>query len=157
MQGRESTANNSSELSARYSDQCRIFEERNTILVMDNERLEDLQFYMMSSVLAGTSLRQQQEGVLMHYNELQSRSAEVETMASNFQKMVADEVAKAGLRAKPDPKKKGGTKGTTGRGKPKHSELNAQENSATKSLNPMAPPRSRKKDKEDSFSTATEL
>jgi hypothetical protein len=26
----------------------------------------------------------------MHYNELQSRSAEVEAMASNFQKMVAD-------------------------------------------------------------------
>jgi hypothetical protein len=61
MQGRESTANNSSELSARYSDQCRIFEERNTILVRDNERLEDLQFYLMGSMLAGTSLRQQQE------------------------------------------------------------------------------------------------
>jgi hypothetical protein len=41
----------------------------------------------------------------MHYNELQSRSAEVEAMASNFQKMVADEVARAGLRAKPGPKK----------------------------------------------------
>jgi hypothetical protein len=93
----------------------------------------------------------------MHYNELQSRSAEVEAMASNFQKMVADEVAKAGLRAKPGPKKKGGTKGTIGRGKTKHSELNAQENSATKSPNPMAPPRSRKKDKKDNFSTATEL
>jgi hypothetical protein len=83
----------------------------------------------------------------MHYNELQSRSAEVEAMASsNFQKVVADEVAKPGLRAKPGPKKKGCTKGTTGRGKTKHSEWNAQENSATKSLNPMAPPRSRKKD-----------
>jgi hypothetical protein len=46
-------------------------------------------FYMISSVLAGTGLRQQQEGVLMHYNELQLRSAEVEAMASNFQKMVA--------------------------------------------------------------------
>jgi hypothetical protein len=67
MQGWESTANSSSELSARYSDQCRAFEERNTILVRDNERLEDLQFYMMSSMLAGTSLRQHQEGVLMHY------------------------------------------------------------------------------------------
>jgi hypothetical protein len=87
----------------------------------------------MSSVLAGTGLRQQQEGMLMHYN--------VEAMASSSQKMVADEVAKAGLRAKPGPKKKGGTKGTTGRGKTKHSELVAQENSATKFLNPMAPPR----------------
>jgi hypothetical protein len=45
--------------------------------------------------------------------------------------MVADEVAKAGLRAKPGPKKKagreGGTKGTIGRGKTKHNEWNAQE------------------------------
>jgi hypothetical protein len=95
-------------------------------------------------MLVGTRLLQQQEGVLMHYSELQSRSAEVEAMASNFQKMVADEVAKAGLRAKPGPKKKGGTKGTTGRGKSKHSEWKPQGNSATKSLNPMAPPRSRK-------------
>jgi hypothetical protein len=62
MRGWESTASKSSELSpARYKDQCRIFEERNTILVRDNKRPEDLQFYMMSSVLAGTSLRQQQE------------------------------------------------------------------------------------------------
>jgi hypothetical protein len=55
----------------------------------------------------------------------------------------ADEVAKAGLRAKPGPKKKGGTKGTIGRGKTKHSKLIAKENSATGGLNPMAPPRSR--------------
>jgi hypothetical protein len=58
---------------------------------------------------------------------------------------------------KPGPKKKGGTKGTTGRGKTKHIEWNAQENSATKSLNPMALPRSRKKDEKDNFSTAMEL
>jgi hypothetical protein len=44
VQGWEATANNSSELSARYSDQCTVFEERNTILVRDNERPEDLQF-----------------------------------------------------------------------------------------------------------------
>jgi hypothetical protein len=44
----------------------------------------------------------------MHYNELQSRSAEVEAMASNFQNMVADEVSKAGLRQNPGPKQ-GGT------------------------------------------------
>jgi hypothetical protein len=93
----------------------------------------------------------------MHYNELQSRSTELEAMASNFQKMVADEVAKAGLRAKPGPKKKGGTQGTIRRGKPTHSEWNAQENSASKGLNPMAPPWSRKKDEKDHLSTAMEL
>jgi hypothetical protein len=62
----------------------------------------------------------------MHYNELQSRSAEVEAMASNFQKMAADEVAKARLRAKQGPKKKGGTKDTTGRGKTKHKKIRRQ-------------------------------
>jgi hypothetical protein len=54
-------------------------------------------------ILAMACLKQQSEGVRMHYNELQSRSAEVEAMASNFQKMVADAVAKAGLRQKPGP------------------------------------------------------
>jgi hypothetical protein len=44
MRGWGSTASRSSELSARYKGQCRIFEERNTILVRDNGRLEDLQF-----------------------------------------------------------------------------------------------------------------
>jgi hypothetical protein len=58
MQGWESTICNGSELLAHYSDQCRCFEERNTILVRDNERLEDLQFYMEGSMLAGTSLMQ---------------------------------------------------------------------------------------------------
>jgi hypothetical protein len=58
-------------------------------------------------------------------------------MAMNLEQRVADAVAKAGLRAKPGPKKKAGIKGTIGRGKTKHSELVAQENSATKSLNPM--------------------
>jgi hypothetical protein len=59
----------------------------------------------------------------MHYNELQSRSAEVEAMSMNFeQRVAADAVAKAGLRAKPGPKKKAGIKGTIGRGKPNHSE-----------------------------------
>jgi hypothetical protein len=53
----------------------------------------------------------------MHYNELQSRSAEVEAMA--------DALAKAGLRPKPGPKKKAGIKGTIGcigRGKANPSE-----------------------------------
>jgi hypothetical protein len=38
MQGWESAINNGSELLAHYSDQCRGFEEQNTILVRDNER-----------------------------------------------------------------------------------------------------------------------
>jgi hypothetical protein len=63
MQGWESAINNGSELLAHYSDQCRVFEEQNKILVRDNEGPEDLQFYMVGSMLAGTSLRQQQEGV----------------------------------------------------------------------------------------------
>jgi hypothetical protein len=62
----------------------------------------------------------------MHYNELQSRSAEVEAMASNFQKMVADEVAKARLRAKPGSKKGNIFKKKSGRGKKNRSEWNAQ-------------------------------
>jgi hypothetical protein len=64
----------------------------------------------------------QSESVLMHYNEIQARSAEVEAMAMNFEQRVADAVAKAGLRAKPGPKKEAGSKGTIGRGKPNHSE-----------------------------------
>jgi hypothetical protein len=42
----------------------------------------------------------------MHYNELQSRSAGViEAMHLKFEQVVADEVAKAGFRQKPGPKK----------------------------------------------------
>jgi hypothetical protein len=40
---------------------------------------------------------QQKNSVIMHYNELQSRSAEVEAMAMNFEQRVAGAVAKAGL------------------------------------------------------------
>jgi hypothetical protein len=58
-------------------------------LEVGNRRLEALE----RDMLAGTCLREQQESVLMHYNELQSRAAEVEAMAMNFQKMVADAVA----------------------------------------------------------------
>jgi hypothetical protein len=86
--------------------------ERNMILVRDNEGPDDLQFYMERIMLAGTGLRQPQEGVLMYYNELQSRSAEVESMSMNFEQRVAGAVAKAGLRAKPGPKQDSSTKGT---------------------------------------------
>jgi hypothetical protein len=83
----------------------------------------------------------------MHYNELQSRSAEVEAMAMNFEQGVAGAVAKAGLRAKPGPKKETGIKGTIGRGKPNHSEWISGEISVETPTSEMAPPRSRKKDK----------
>jgi hypothetical protein len=65
---------------------------------------------------------EQRNSALMHYNELQSRSTEVEAMSITFEQRVADAAKKAGLRAKPGPKKKAGIKGTIGRGKPNHSE-----------------------------------
>jgi hypothetical protein len=46
-----------------------------------------------------------------YYNELQSRSAEVEAMEMNFEQGVAGAVKKARLRARPGPKKKQNTKG----------------------------------------------
>jgi hypothetical protein len=60
---------------------------------------------------------------------------------------VADEVAKAGFRQKPGPKQGSIRKGfpkNSRRGKTTHSEWNAQENLASKSLNPMAAAWSRK-------------
>jgi hypothetical protein len=91
----------------------------------------------------------------MHYNELQSRSAEVEAMAMNFEQRVADAVAKAGLRAKLGPKKKAGIKGTIGRGKPHHSEWISGEISVKNPTSVKNP--SRKKGKKDNLSTAMEL
>jgi hypothetical protein len=44
---------------------------------------------------------EQRNSVMMHYNELQSRSSEVEAMAMNFEQRVADAVAKAGLTPVP--------------------------------------------------------
>jgi hypothetical protein len=43
------------------------------------------------------AISDQRNSALMHYNELQSRSAEVEAMAMNFEQRVAGAVAKAGL------------------------------------------------------------
>jgi hypothetical protein len=62
--------------------------------------------YIEKDVRTHKSVREQHEGVLMHYNELQLRSAEVEAMGMDFQKRVAGAVAKAGFRQKPGPKKK---------------------------------------------------
>ena len=103
------------------------------------------------------AISDQSNSVLMHYNELQSRSAEVEAMAMDFEERVADAVKKAGLRAKPGPKKKAGIKGTIGRGKSHHSEWISGEISVENPTSEMATPRSRKKDKKDNLSTAMEL
>jgi hypothetical protein len=78
-------------------------------------------------------------------------------MAMNFEQRVADAVAKAGLRAKPGPKKKAGTKGTIDRGKANDSEWISGEISVENPTSGMATPRSRKKDEEDNLSTAMEL
>jgi hypothetical protein len=107
-----------------------------------------------SGVLA---ISDQSNSALMHYNELQSRSAEVEAMAMNSEQRVAGAVAKAGLRAKPGPKKEAGTKGTIGRGKANDSEWISGEFSVENPTSEMPPPRSRKKDEEDNLSTAMEL
>jgi hypothetical protein len=77
-----------------------------------------------------------------------------------FEQKVADEVAKAGFRQKPGPKKGSIQKHVpknSRHGKPNHSDWNAQENSASKSLNPMTPPWKLKKDDKDNLSTAMEL
>jgi hypothetical protein len=60
----------------------------------------------MKDIRVLNTSREQHEGVLMHYNKLQMRSAEVEAMGMDFQKMAADAIAKAGFRQKPGPKKK---------------------------------------------------
>jgi hypothetical protein len=49
-------------------------------LQRQNNRLEWLQSYIEEDVRTHKSVREQHEGVLMHYNELQLRSAEVEAM-----------------------------------------------------------------------------
>jgi hypothetical protein len=130
-------------------------------LQRQNNRIEWLQSISRRMyVRTHKSAREQHEGVMMHDNELQLRSAEVAAMGVNFQKRVADEVAKAGSRQKPGPKKGSIQKHVSKisrRGKPTHSDWNAQENPASKSLNPMAPPWELKKDDKDSLSTAMEL
>jgi hypothetical protein len=75
-------------------------------------------------------------------------------MAMAFEQRVAGAVAKAGLRAKPGPKKEAGIKGAIGRGKPNHSEWISGEIPVENPTSEMATPRSRKKDKKDSLSTA---
>jgi hypothetical protein len=77
----------------------------NTLQIEDT-RLRGMQSGIMEHIRVLNASREQHGGVVMHYNEIQLRSAEVEAMGMNFQKMVADAVAKAGFRQKPGPKKK---------------------------------------------------
>jgi hypothetical protein len=129
-------------------------------LQRQNNRLEWLQSYIEEDVRTHKSVREQHEGVLMHYNELQLRSAEVEAMEMNFQKRVADEVAKAGFRQKPGPKKgsiKKHVPKISRRGKTNHSDWNAQEISVESPTSEMAPPWKLKKDDKDNLSTAMQL
>jgi hypothetical protein len=126
-------------------------------LKKENSRQDMLLFYYTQEKKALMYLSEQRESALMHYNELQSRSAEVEAMQMNFQQRLAGAVAKARLRAKPGPKKKQNTKGTIGRGKPTHSEWISGEISVENPTPEMATPPSRKKDQKDKLSTAMEL
>ena len=75
----------------------------------------------------------------------------------NFEQRVADEVAKAGLRAKPGPKQGSIQKRfpkKSGRGKANHSEWNSQENRVENPTSAMPPPWELKKDDKDNLSTA---
>jgi hypothetical protein len=131
--------------------------KENDRLKKENSRQDMLLFYYTQEKKAVMYMGEQRESALMHYNELQSRAAEVEAMHMNFEQRLADAVAKARLRAKPGPKKKAGIKGTIGRGKPHHSELVSGEISVENPTSEMAPPRSRKKDEKGNLSTAMEL
>jgi hypothetical protein len=96
----------------------------------------------------------------MHYNELQSRYAEVEAMAMKFKQRVADAAAKAGFRAKPGPQKgsfhKPPARKRVGVEK-ETSRWNSEEVSAPSRLDPMVPPWTPKKDEKYSLSTAMEV
>jgi hypothetical protein len=84
--------------------------KENDRLEKENFRLHCLLDYWSKQRSGVLALCEQRNSALMHYNELQSRSAEVEAMAMNFEQRVVGAVAKAGLRAKPGPKKKAGIK-----------------------------------------------
>jgi hypothetical protein len=146
-----------------HSEKSELFRGNNR-LEKENMRLEKENFrqdmpldYWTKQRSGVLAISDQSESVLMHYNELQSRSAEVEAMAMTFEQRAADGVKKAGLRAKPGPKKEAGIKGTIGRGKPNHSEWISGEISVENPTSEMATPRSRKKDKKNNLSTAMEL
>jgi hypothetical protein len=67
----------------------------NERLGKENDRLDELLDYYMEEMSVTVAMCEQRNGLLMlmlmHYNELQSRSAaEVEAMAMNFEQRVAD-------------------------------------------------------------------
>jgi hypothetical protein len=124
----------------------------------ENNRQDMLLFYYTEGKMALMYLGEQHEAVLMHYNELQSRSAEAEAMAMNFEQRAAGAVAKKGwIKGQTGPEKRAGIKSTTGRGKANHSEWVSGEISVENPTSEMAPPRKLKKDEEDNFPTAMEL
>ena len=145
------------------SEKSELFRENNRLekenmgLEKENFRQDMLLDYWRKERSGVLAISDQSESVLMNYNQLQSRSAEVEAMAMTFEQRVADAVKKAGLRAKPGPKKEAGIKGTIGRGKSHHSEWISGEISVKNPTSEMPPPPSRKKDKEDNLSAVMEL
>ena len=65
----------------------------NARLGKENDRLDLLVTFVSREIETQACQVLQSEGVLMHYNELQARSAEVEAMAMNFEQRVDDAVA----------------------------------------------------------------
>jgi hypothetical protein len=61
-------------------------------LQKENGRLDILLDYYMEKERVTVAMCEQRNGVLMHYNELQSRSAEVEAMAMTFEQRAAGAV-----------------------------------------------------------------
>jgi hypothetical protein len=106
--------------------------KENDRLAKENSRLDCLLDYWSKHRSGVLAMCEQRNSALMHYNELQSRSAEVEAMAMNFEQRVADAVAKAGI------------KGTIGRGKPNHNEWISGGISVENPTSEMATPPSRK-------------
>jgi hypothetical protein len=68
--------------------------EENERLEKENSRQDMLLFYYTQEKMAWVHLGEQHESVLMHYNELQSRSAEVEAMQINFEQRLAGVLSK---------------------------------------------------------------
>jgi hypothetical protein len=84
-------------------EQCTVLCKENLALLAANERLEDHLDLAMAANDKNHGVIRQHQSVLMHYNELQSRSAKVEEIYMKFEQKVADEVAKTGFRQKPGP------------------------------------------------------
>ena len=140
----QSSAENANEECKRLCKWCRE-------LLAENERLEDLVELAMDANDRNNGVIRQYQSALMHYNE---------AIHLKFEQKVADEVAKAGFRQKPGPKKgsiKKHVPKISRRGKTNHSDWNAQEISVESPTSEMAPPWKLKKDDKDNLSTAMQL